>query len=133
LLASVCGNPMTPFRLERCCSLLVVGYSHRWISVKRPPLLSTTTTLMVPERLCFLRVNIRQRYEKALRHPSHPRKMPYNYARGRFSGRGRKSDKVRKACGRLFRNVLSFNNLRKVAPQASRKKDRPAEGRIIKY
>ena len=28
LLASVCGNPMTPFRLEKCCFLLVVGYSH---------------------------------------------------------------------------------------------------------
>ena len=32
----------------------------------------------------------------SMRYPSHPRKMPYNYARGRFSERGRKSDKVRK-------------------------------------
>lgn len=32
----------------------------------------------------------------SMRYPSHPRKMPYNYARSRFSERGRKSDKVRK-------------------------------------
>ena len=54
---------------------------------------------MVPERLCFLRVNILQRYKIALRHPNHPSDVPYSYVRGRFLENGRKSDKVRKAIG----------------------------------
>ena len=33
--------------------------------------------------------------KKALRHPSHPRNMPCNYAKGRFSEKRWKSDKVR--------------------------------------
>ncbi|MBO7415016.1 MAG: hypothetical protein J6U22_00430, partial [Bacteroidaceae bacterium] len=57
-------------------------------------------------RLCFLRVNIIQRYEKALRHPSHQSNMPYNYVRGRFSKKGRKSDKVRK--NPIFRTYSGF-------------------------
>jgi hypothetical protein len=32
---------------------------------------------------------------RSLRHPSHPNNMPYSYASGRFSRKGRKSDKVR--------------------------------------
>ena len=35
-------------------------------------------------------------YKNALRHPNHPDYMAYNYARGRFSANGRKSDKVRR-------------------------------------
>lgn len=34
--------------------------------------------------------------------------MPYNYAKGRFSGRGRKSDKVRKKKKRKDKGVLEY-------------------------